>query len=163
VTATSPVWAGTESVTGTATLCGYGRLAWPDVVAALEGVDVAWADYDGFHVGALPQAPPPYNHLWAWNDDWLVRARVDGAHAIVGELQVNTVPVPDSALRAMRQPRLIETVRYTCRESRTWTPGERRVGPLDPAVKGRLVDLYQVDGARPVTFVRAREPWYGAA
>lgn len=129
------------------TLHGYGRLPWTDLVSALHGTTTAWADYNGFHIGPAPQQPPPYTHLWAWSKGWLLRARIDGAQAIVAVLQ-SGVETPAGLTPMMSQP-----VRYTPRRAHTWPGGEKRVGPLRAEVADRAVDLYEVDGESPITFV----------
>ncbi len=135
---------------GTATLIAYGRVTWDQVTAMLAGAQAAWADYDGFHVGAAPHSPPPYSHLWAWTADWLVRIRIDGQHAIAGVLALSGQPA-SSPPEQWRQD-----VHFRCVQSQTWPPAERRVGPLGPEVVGRPADLYMVTGDRSVTFVRTR-------
>jgi hypothetical protein len=131
-----------------ATLHGYGRLSWTALTAALRGVSTAWADYDGFHIGACPAEAPPYTHLWAWTDGWLLRARIDGACAIAGILETGgTAPAALIALRS-------EPVRYLTRSAHSWPTTEKRVGQLPPEVAGRHVTLYEVDGEHPLTFVR---------
>ena len=77
---------------GTAPLIAYGRVAWDQITRMLAGAQAAWADYDGFHVGAAPESPPPYSHLWAWTAGWLARIRVDGQHAIAGVLALRGQP-----------------------------------------------------------------------
>lgn len=133
----------------------HGRATWHDLATALLGADgAAWADYDGFHIGAPPASAPPYTHLWAWGAGWLLRARLDGETAIVGVLRTDTTtagpPHPDLP------PVAAEPISYTVRHAHTWPAMEKRVGPLDPAVTDRPADLYQVGGTHPVTFVRAR-------
>ncbi|GLI00902.1 hypothetical protein [Phytohabitans aurantiacus] len=131
-----------------ATLHGYGRLPWTDLTAALSGVSTAWADYDGFHIGACPAKAPPYTHLWAWADGWLLRARIDGTCAIAGILETGgSAPAGLIALRS-------EPVRYLTRAAHTWPTTEKRVGRLSPEVAGQHVTLYEVDGEHPLTFVR---------
>jgi len=133
---------------GTATLIAYGRVAWDQITRLLAGAQAAWADYDGFHVGAPPQSPPPYSHLWAWTADWLARIRVDGQHAIAGVLALHGQPgnTPPEQWR--------QDVQYHQVQSQTWPPAEQRVGPLLPEVAGQPANLYLVLGERPVTFVR---------
>ena len=136
---------------GTATLIAYGRVAWDQITRMLAGAQAAWADYDGFHVGAPPESPPPYSHLWAWTADWLARIRIDGQHAIAGVLALRGQP-GDSPPEQWRQD-----VRFHQVQSQTWPPAEKRVGPLGPEVAGRPADLYLVTGEHSVTFVRIRQ------
>jgi hypothetical protein len=134
----------------TATLHGYGRVAWADLAAALAGTQTAWADYDGFHIGDCPAQAPPYTHLWAWSSGWLLRARIDGDTAVVGALLLTATAVP------LPSPLITEQVNYVMRKAQTWDPGERRVGPLSAAVTERVTDLYEVAGPQPVTFIGLR-------
>jgi hypothetical protein len=135
-----------------ATLHGYGRITYKDLVSALGGVAAAWADYDGFHLDAAPTTAPPYTHLWAWTSTWMLRARIDATDAIVGVLSLNGSTPPGLT------PHTTEPVTYTRLESHTWPGRERRVGPLDPTLTDRPVDLYQIDGEHPVTFIHLRPP-----
>ncbi len=133
---------------GTATLIAYGRLTWDQAARMLAGTQAAWADYDGFHIGAPPGSPPPYSHLWAWTADWLARIRIDGQHAITGVLALHRQP-GNGPPEQWRQDVQFQLVR-----SQTWPPAEKRVGPLAPEVTGRIADLYLVTGEHAVTFVR---------
>ena len=159
---TADLWVGAQPVTGVATLHGYGRIAWHEVIAALPGASVAWADYDGFHVGDVPTASPPYSHLWAWTNQWLLRARIEGDHAIVATLRPTPTGAAITAPVAHWPVLLTEEVRYTHLETRTWPTGEQRVGPLGPDVAARPADLYHLSGEHPVTFIRLRPPTAGA-
>ena len=138
--------------TTTAMLHGYGRIRWNQLTAALAGAEAAWADYTGFRIGPAPAEPPPYTHLWAWTTRWLVRARIDANDAIVGALLLD---VPDPQAPAL-EPVVTDRVGYVRRQARTWPTSERRVGPLPPPVADRIVDLYEVPGAHPVTFIGLR-------
>lgn len=131
----------------TVTLHAYGQLTWPDLRRVMVG-QAAWADYDGFHIGRPPETAPPYTHLWAWSAQWLLRARVDGERAIVAVLQT------DREAPSGLTPLESYDVRCIRRQCRTWPGGEQRVGPLAATVTDRPVELWQVDGERPVTFVR---------
>jgi hypothetical protein len=133
---------------GTATLIAYGRLAWNQATRMLAGTEAAWADYDGFHIGAPPESPPPYSHLWAWTTDWLARIRIDGQHAIAGLLILRRQPenCPPEQWR--------QDVQFQLVRSQTWPQAEKRVGPLALEVAGRIADLYLVTGEHAVTFVR---------
>jgi hypothetical protein len=139
------------STRGWATLHGYGRLPWIDLLSTIDDAPAAWADYDGFHIGPAPSQPPPYTHLWAWTPGWLLRARIDGAHAIVAILQIGDAS-PSGLI-----PRSSEQVRYTRRSSHTWPASENRVGRLGPDVADRNVDLYELGGEFPVTFISLNE------
>lgn len=133
---------------GVADLIGYGRLPWDQLRTLIRDSPAAWADYDGFHISpAPPDDPPPYSHLWAWTNRWLIRARIEGTTAITGALILTAEPPsgPPAALR--------KKVTYQLVIAENWASAERRVGPLDPAVAGRRVTLYLISGTHPVTFV----------
>ena len=133
---------------GVADLIGYGRLPWDQLRALIRDSPAAWADYDGFHISpAPPDDPPPYSHLWAWTNRWLIRARIEGTTAITGALILTAEPAdgPPALLR--------EKATYQRVMAESWPSAEQRVGPLDPAVAGRRVTLYLISGTRPVTFV----------
>lgn len=133
---------------GVADLIGYGRLSWDQFRALIDDLPAAWADYDGFHISpAPPNDPPPYSHLWAWTNRWLIRARIEGATAITGALILTGEPAPGppAALR--------EKVTYQRVNAGNWPSAERRVGPLDPGVADRPVTLFLISGTRPITFV----------
>jgi hypothetical protein len=134
--------------TGTATLHGYGRITWPTLAQALNGLDAAWADYDGFHIATTPTQPPPYTHLWAWSTHWSIRARIDQDHTIVAALHLHGNDPPPLT------PILTETVRYTRIHTSTWPAGEQRIGPLPAALADRKFQLDCIEGPRPITFVR---------
>jgi hypothetical protein len=140
--------AGTSSA-GSAELIGYCRVEWSVLCLILGEAPAAWADYDGFHIGQVPSAPPPYTHLWAWTEQWLVRARIDGDQAIVGVLVLSAAPAGAPAAK------ITETVSFERAAARTWTEGEQRVGPMPAEVADREVDIFLVSGEHPVTFVSA--------
>ncbi|MDT5024984.1 MAG: hypothetical protein QOE61_1410 [Micromonosporaceae bacterium] len=150
----------TTSQSGEATLHGYGRIPWTALHRALVAqatdaspVDAAWADYDGFHVGDPPADPPPYTHLWAWTPEWRLRARIDHEHAIVGVLQLGpALPATLHQLRPATAPSP-SRVMYTKTTGRTWPSDEKRVGPIPPYLADRAVELHQLDGTHPVTFI----------
>lgn len=143
------MWTGRSSELVTARLRTHGRISWAALAAALTGATTAWADYDGFHLGAAPGAAPPYTHLWGWAEGWLLRARLDSGCAIVATLHLD-----ESAPSGLPPGPRTEAVRATYRQSRTWPAGTPRVGQLEQEVRDQLVDLYQLDGDHPVTFVR---------
>jgi len=132
---------------GTAELIGYGRLTWRQLLDTLDGAPAAWADYEGFHIKPAPSEPLPYTHLWAWTNQWLVRARIDVDTAITGALALTARPAaaPTAVLR--------EQVTYQRVRANTWAVGEKRIGPLDSVLSGRTVDLYLIPGPKPVTFI----------
>jgi hypothetical protein len=135
--------------TGTADLIGYGRVSWDQLTSMLTGAQAAWADYNGFHIGAPPAAPPPYSHLWAWTATWLARARIDAGTAIVGVLALHGTPRPAPPVSTT------EPVHFQIARATTWQPNEKRVGELAPHIAGRPIDIYVIPGEHPVTFVAA--------
>lgn len=136
------------TTTNEAVLHAYGRLPWTDLLAAVDAAPAAWADYDGFHIGHCPDQPPPYTHLWAWTANWLLRARIDGGQAIVAVLQIGELDLKRLT------PRWSQPTGYELRHSHTWAGTDKRVGRLAPHVADRSVDLYEVGGKSPITFVR---------
>lgn len=83
-------------------LTPLGYRPWPQVLAELQGLTCAWADYGGFHeTDDLDRlsSPPPYSHLWGWSTDRLVRVRIDVDEGVVAVLtsadlaRAKTVPV----------------------------------------------------------------------
>lgn len=80
-----------------------------------------------------------------------MRARLDGEDAIIGVLQLGAT-APDLSATTRES----WTVDYTTYQAHTWPTGEKRIGPLDAAVADRAVQLYQVAGEHPVTFVSLR-------
>jgi hypothetical protein len=138
------------AVTGTADLLGYGRVRWDQLTRMLSDAQAAWADYNGFHIGAPPATPPPYSHLWAWTDAWLARARIDADTAIVGVLALNGRPQPAPPVTTT------ETVHFQIAHATTWQQNEKRVGELAAHMAGRPMDIYLIPGEHPVTFVTTR-------
>ena len=89
--------------------------------------------------------------MWAWSSNWLLRARIDNAHTIVAVLQ--TGPGTPAGLT----PKTQQQVSYIHRRAHTWPGTEKRVGPLTPDVADRNVDLYEVGGEFPITFISLAE------
>ncbi|GAB3275247.1 hypothetical protein GCM10027589_00230 [Actinocorallia lasiicapitis] len=123
-----------------ATLIGHGRKSWPEARELLDGHRCAWADLDGFTVGAAPEDPPLATVLWAWNDTSLLRLRIDGPEAVIGQLDLTG-----------------DEVDVTVRTSRTWPAGEGRVSVADQW-RDLPVVLYEVAGLMPLTFARLDQP-----
>jgi len=99
---------GLPVIDGTATLIGCGRVGWPQVTRMLAGSQAAWAGYDGFHFGTLPESALPYSHMWAWTEDRLARIRLHGRHAIAGVLSLGGPPAsppPRAVARGSGVPR----------------------------------------------------------
>lgn len=134
------------------TLLGWGRQPWSFVVALTDGLTCAWADYEGFHIGACPPDAPPYSHLWGWDDaaETLVRVRIDLNDAIVGAL----VERRDALPQAANHPVLAEEVPVVIETLLTWPPEHRRVGVQhDPRTLAGPVSAVRVLSAMPVTFI----------
>jgi sugar phosphate isomerase/epimerase len=127
-------------------------MRWDQLVHMLGDAPAAFADYDGFHLGQVPDAAPPYTHLWSWTDDWLLRARIDGENVIVGTLALTGEP------EHSEPPIIRENVRYERVTAKTWQQNEKRVGRLHPGITDRPVDVYLIAGERPVTFLAAGSP-----
>jgi hypothetical protein len=134
-------------VAGSAELLGYGRVSWDQLIRLLGGAQAAWADYDGFHIGPPPAGPPPYSHLWAWTDEWLARARIDGDTAIVGVLAIAGKPQDGPTAKPP------ETVHFQVVRATTWMQNEKRVGELTADLADRRMDVYLIPGEHPITFV----------
>ena len=90
-----------------------GRMTWSEARSGpLAGTTAFWADLDGAHLASPPAAAPLTSTVWAWNDERLVRVRLDGqdAHLAVRVLNgdepalVTTLPWPvdDGRLRQLR-------------------------------------------------------------
>ncbi|MBO3752846.1 hypothetical protein J5X84_42930 [Streptosporangiaceae bacterium NEAU-GS5] len=119
-----------------ATLTGHGRIPWDRARTLLDGFTCAWADLDGFNLGPASQEPPLTTHLWAWRDQVLFRARMDGAECILGRLDLSG-----------------GDVQVAERHCTTWPHGEGRVSVADDW-RSRPVTLYEVAGQMPLTFAR---------
>lgn len=52
----------------------------------LAGATCLWQDLDGLHVSPAPVDAPPTSILWGWQDDALIRVRLDGDTAFVAVL-----------------------------------------------------------------------------
>ncbi|RAY16852.1 hypothetical protein DPM19_01410 [Actinomadura craniellae] len=123
-----------------ARLVARGRLPWERALTHLDGGTCLWADLDGLHTGPPPTEPPIATHLWAWDTDRLLRARVDGAECVLAELHLATTAAG-------------EPVRVTRRQVPTWPLGEGRVSVPDEW-RARSATLYEVAGLMPLTFAR---------
>lgn len=119
-----------------------GPLPWPAIHEVLQTMTCAWADYEGFHVGTVPDEPPPYTHVWAWASDSWARVRVDGDGGIVGVLRP-----PDDARGIL--------IEVTERTARVWSSEDLRVGPLPPEVVVPRATLLITDESLPITFVKS--------
>jgi hypothetical protein len=128
------------TVSRTAWLAARGRQDWPLIVGLLGGCTCAWADLDGFHLGAPPAEPPLATHLWAWSPDRLLRIRMDGSDGIVAELHLSDAGQG-------------EPVEVTERDAVTWMPDDGRVS-ADDQWRGRPVRIYEVTGLMPLEFAR---------
>ena len=140
---------GLPTADGTGELFGYGRMDWSQLAVMLSGSQAAWADYDGFHIGPLPAAPPPYTHLWAWTHRWLARARIEGDTAIIGVLAFDSEP------QSAPPPLIRETVHFKHARGKTWPADEKRVAKQASHLDHRPIDIYLIPGEQPITFVAA--------
>jgi len=118
------------------TVEALGWRTWDALLPLLDHATCAWADLDGFHVAAAPAAPPISTHLWAWRQQWWLRARLDTDRVVAGVLTFAD-----------------HLERVHIRHALTWASDEHRVGPLDPAHLTRGWLLLELAGERPVTFV----------
>jgi hypothetical protein len=121
-------------------LIARGRRPWPEIHALVDGCTCAWADLDGFHTEPAPASPPLATHLWAWNEDRLLRVRIDGSDGIAAELRLT------EAGRG-------EPVTVTVREAVSWPAGEGRVS-AGQQWRDRPLRVYQVEDLMPLEFTR---------
>jgi hypothetical protein len=128
-----------------ALLTGHGRMPWPDARRLLAGHTCAWADLDGFHLTSAPKEAPLTATLWSWQNETLMRLRIDGPAAIVGRLDLSPHPGDPSSGS--------EPVDVTVRKSSTWAVDEARVS-VPEKWRDREVTLYEVIGLMPLTFVK---------
>jgi hypothetical protein len=119
-------------------LTPLGYRPWPQVLAELQGLTCAWADYSGFHetddLDGL-SSPPPYSHLWGWSAHRLVRVRIDVDEGVVAVLS------PAELARPTTVP--VEVI-------------ERTALPFDSA--RAPIRLVQVLGPAPLVFVAGPAP-----
>ncbi|MFF0520679.1 hypothetical protein ACFYTC_18355 [Actinomadura nitritigenes] len=123
-----------------ARLVARGRVPWEHALPHLTGTTCLWADIDGLHTGPPPGRAPIATHLWAWDEDRLLRARVDGSDCILAELHLGSAAVGDLVGIAVRQVP-------------TWPLGEGRVSVADEW-RARSATLYEVLGLMSLTFAR---------
>jgi hypothetical protein len=123
-----------------ARLVARGRLPWEQALPHLTDTTCLWADIDGLHSGPPPAQAPIATHLWAWDEDRLLRVRVDGADCILAELHLDPAAAGDP-------------VRIAIRQVPTWPLGEGRVSVADQW-RARSATLYEVLGLMPLTFAR---------
>lgn len=123
-----------------ADLIGHGRLSWWDTRALLAGCTCAWADLEGFHVGKPPTEPPIASHLWGWDPERLVRARIDGDDCVAAELRLHPAPAA-------------HRVQVAKRSARTWPLQEGRVSVAD-RWRDLQITIYEVVGLMPLSFAQ---------
>jgi len=127
-------------------LAGLGRCSWAEVQDAVGQQECAWADLDGFQVGTIPPAAPPYSHLWSWSATRWVRVRVDGQGGVVGVLSLDGHG---------------EDVAVQFERGHPWRPAtveDQRIAPLPGAVLEQPWTLLVVSGLCPVTFAHRGQP-----
>jgi hypothetical protein len=123
-----------------ARLIAHGRLPWDEARTHLTGCTCLWADLDGVHADTAPADAPIASHLWGWDEQRLLRARIDNDECVLAEL--------DLTHNATGEP-----VQVTQRRIPTWPPDEGRVS-VDERWRGRSATLYEVTGLMPLTFAR---------
>lgn len=131
-----------------ATLHGYGPQPWSFVLDLATNLVCSWADNSGFHIGPCPGEAPPYSHLWGWNADGsvLLRVRIDGDRGVPAVLTKAAGTAPEAGGST-------QTVRVTVRQALPWPKGEKRIKVQQPGVLEGRIDLIQVLGTMPMTFV----------
>jgi len=69
-------------------MIGHSRMSWVDFQKATPAdMMFMWMDLDGLiRSKALPEKCPRASHLWAWNKEKLIRARIDDGWVIWAEL-----------------------------------------------------------------------------
>lgn len=111
------------------TLQGRGRLPWPRIREELAGFTCAWVGRYRLVTGEPPAEPPVTTHLWGWADGRYARVRVDGDHGYLGLLH-QSGDTGDPVTVVIRQTM------------------------ARPTPDGFPVELLEVPGQGPVTFVR---------
>ena len=136
--------------TGTGTLVGYGEQRWDQVARVLAGMSAVWFGIDGTQFGLVPdKAPIGATHLWAWSDDRLARARIEGEAAIVAVLQIGEDVGTDNVVPYMKvNGGDIMLSVHDGRLGNNQTTHELVQKPMT---------LYVVSGATPLEFVALRE------
>lgn len=149
-----------------------GPLTWPALRALLTedsryaGARCAWSDLHGFHLEpatALPVRPPVTTHLWSWAADTALRARLDDGRALtavlrpepggigpgsdLGSAGTGTGNGPDEVAEPVR-------VRVRIRPGLPWQPDDRQVGRPDRPLPAPRLQLLELTGSTPATFVR---------
>ena len=120
-------------------LASLGRCSWPQLQELVGQQECAWADLDGFQIGAIPDTPPPSTHLWSWSATRWVRVRVDGTTGVVGALSLDG----DG-----------EAVAVQVEHGHPWRAAEdQRIAPLPEPLVEQPWTLLTIIGLRPVTFV----------
>jgi hypothetical protein len=121
-----------------------GRMPWRQARTLLPASTCAWADIDGFHIlpaAELPHDSPHATHLWAWTANRCLRMRIDGTDALVAALDIHEAE--EGSMHAYSKPGV------------PWPSGHDRVGPLPDAADSFTLEILELPGATPATFVRA--------
>ncbi|AOR31084.1 hypothetical protein BFF78_08545 [Streptomyces fodineus] len=127
-----------------------GTLTWPALRALLTedsaytGARCAWTDLNGFRLEpatALPAEPPVATHLWAWTSQTALRSRIDTGRALTCAL------LPDTGATG-------ESVPVRIRPAIAWPGDDHQVGRPDRPLAASSIELLELTGAAPVTFVR---------
>ena len=135
-------------------LVGYGEQGWSQVAELLKGMTAVWFGIDGPQTGPVPPAAPiGATHLWAWSEKRLARARIQDGKAIMALLCLSEADVPSS-------PVCPEKVEYTLiDDASTMDIDDGRIGmnPESHKLVQRTTDVYIVNGATPLEFIKLRE------
>jgi hypothetical protein len=121
---------------------------WVDVLRVVEGCLCYWADLDGLHVHSAPLVKPVASHLWAYDGQhqWF-RVRIeDDRFVVVALVGEGLGPAVSDQIN----------VNYVGHTQRAWQPGDRRVqqAKLDEVPKS--IEVVEVIGLSPLTFLSVR-------
>ncbi len=126
------------------TLHSHGRLPWTQARETLADYTCVWLDLDGLHVGAPPRETPIATHIWGWSNGHYARARLDTDAAYLGVL--HETPPPSAA----GEPVTVHPRAAVMRSAATGETAPQEFNEL-------AVELLEIPGPHPVTFVRARQ------
>lgn len=115
---------------------GRGRRPWVQVRGELAGFECVWVERYGLRWGPAPAGPPITTHLWGWSGRTYVRVRFDRDG---GEDVAYLGLLHEPGTSAVGEPVTVH----------------ERSARLRSGQDGRMVDLLEVPGPGPVTFLRA--------
>lgn len=127
-------------------LCGTGWTDWKSIAAVAGGWMSTWVDLEGPHLEALPESAPDTTHLWAWSQQYWMRARIDEGAVVVGFLHQD-VDCPQGGASCVEVP--VSSQRL----AGSWTEHHIRVGSLRDT---EWLVLEVLDDAATL-FVRSKE------